>query len=259
MSKWTIHYLVRIQFLGFRYSGWQKQPGVKTLHGMIDNTIRYVMGDQEFKTLGCSRTDAKVSADDYAFELFLTEDISADEFFLSFNKNLPPDIRALSIHRIDGPFNIIQDAKIKEYHYHFTFGGKPHPSVAANMAVFPETLDVEAMTQAAALFRGEHNFRRYANKPSPETIFTRELFSSELAFVEDVNTLLEDLPHCIFKVSGAGFMRYQVRIMAGTIISVGRGEWTLENVKDSLIPDVESSLSWVAPASGLRLHRIAFQ
>ncbi len=259
MSKWTIHYLVRIQFLGFRYSGWQKQPGVKTLHGMIDNTIRYVMGDQEFKTLGCSRTDAKVSADDYAFELFLTEDIQPDEFFESFNKNLPPDIRALRIERIDSTFNIIQDAKIKEYHYHFTFGGKPHPSIAANMAVFPEPLDIGAMTKAAKLFLGRHNFRRYANKPSPETVFEREITASGLAVVKGTNELLEGLPHCIFKVSGAGFMRYQARIMAGTIIAVGRGEWTLENLKDSLMPDVESSLSWVAPASGLRLHRVSFQ
>lgn len=226
---------------------------------MIDNTIRYVMGDQEFKTLGCSRTDAKVSADDYAFELFLTEDIQPDEFFESFNKNLPPDIRALRIERIDSTFNIIQDAKIKEYHYHFTFGGKPHPSLAANMAVFPESLNIAAMAKAAELFLGRHNFRRYANKPSPETVFEREITASDLEVVKGTNELLEGLPHCIFKVSGAGFMRYQVRIMAGTIIAVGRGEWTLGNLKDSLIPDVESSLSWVAPASGLRLHRVSFQ
>ncbi|MAE87822.1 MAG: tRNA pseudouridine(38-40) synthase TruA [Flammeovirgaceae bacterium] len=259
MSKWTIHYLVRIQFLGFRYSGWQKQPGVKTIHGMVDNTIRYVVGDQEYKTLGCSRTDAKVSAEDYAFELFLTEDIDPDNFLIAFNQNLPGDIRAFSIDRIDSSFNIIQDAKVKEYHYHFTFGGKPHPFMASEMAIFPDTLDVNLMMEAAQLFTGAHNFRRYVNKPSADIQFEREILHSELILSKEPNTRLEELPHCVFKVSGNGFMRYQVRLMAGTIVAVGRGEWTLDDVKASLLPDKEESLPWVAPASGLRLYRISFE
>lgn len=226
---------------------------------MVDNTIRYVLGDQEFKTLGCSRTDAKVSADDYAFELFLTVDIQPDLFFQEFNKNLPPDIRATEIAQVDSTFNIIQDAKIKEYHYHFTYGHKPHPFVAANMAVFSEDLDISSMQQAASLFRGTHNFRRYANKPAPDTQFEREILISEVLLTKDESDLLDGMPHAVFKVSGSGFMRYQVRLMVGTLIAVGHGEWTLEDVRNSLIPDVEESLPWVAPASGLRLHQISFE
>lgn len=259
MSKWTIHYLVRIDFLGFRYSGWQKQPGVKTLHGMIDNTIRYVLGEQEFKTLGCSRTDAKVSAEDYAFELFLTEPIDPDTFLRQFIINLPPDIRARSIEPVSSDFNIIQDAKIKEYHYHFTYGDKPSPFLASEMAVFPEELDPELMREAAELFTGTHNFRRYVNKPSGDIQFEREILSSSFEILPDNNSRLNNLPHCVFKVSGNGFMRYQVRLMAGTIVAVGRGEWTLDQVQASLIPDLEESLPWVAPASGLRLHKITFE
>ncbi len=226
---------------------------------MVDNTIRYVLKDQEFKTLGCSRTDAKVSAEEYAFELFLTEDISSEEFFEEFNQNLPPDIRGISIDRINSAFNIIQDAKVKEYHYHFTFGGKPSPLLASVMAMFPDPLDVPLMQQAATLFRGKHNFRRYVNKPSAEVRFEREILTSDLTVSDSPNPLLEGLPHCVFKVSGHGFMRYQVRIMAGTILAVGRKEWSLEQVQQSLLPDVPESLSWVAPASGLRLHKITFE
>lgn len=259
MSKWSIHYLVRIQFLGFRYHGWQKQPGVKTLHGMIDNTIRYVLEEQEFKTLGCSRTDSKVSAEDFAFELFLTEDIDAEDFFRKFDKNLPGDIRGLSIERITGKFNIIKDAKIKEYHYHFTYGGKPSPFLASEMAIFNEDLDFKLMHSATKLFLGKHNFRRFANKPSPDTQFEREILTSELVLSNSQNPLLDGLPHCIFKVSSSGFMRYQVRLMAGTIIAIGSGEWSIQQLEDALKPDIEESLSWVAPASGLRLHKITFQ
>ena len=108
-------YLIKFKFLGFRYHGWQKQPGVKTVQSMIEKTIQFVLGpDANFKTLGASRTDAMVSARDFPMELFLYEEL--DESFLDeFNKNLPADIHALSIEQVDSKFNVIQDVVSKEY------------------------------------------------------------------------------------------------------------------------------------------------
>ena len=99
MFQKRYYYLVKFQFLGYRFHGWQKQPNTKTLHLMIDRTLKYVLKDRYFKTLAASRTDAMVSAQEAAFELFLRdhplEDI--DQFMVAFNANLPQDIRALSI------------------------------------------------------------------------------------------------------------------------------------------------------------------
>jgi len=88
------YYLVHIQYLGFRFHGWAKQPQVKTVHHMIDRTLKYVFGEQPFKTLGCSRTDAMVSAVHFAFELFLREPLTPN-FLNEFTLKLPPDIIAL--------------------------------------------------------------------------------------------------------------------------------------------------------------------
>ena len=52
------YYLIEIQFLGYRFHGWQKQPKLKTVHLMIDRTINYVLENNKFKTLGTGRTDA---------------------------------------------------------------------------------------------------------------------------------------------------------------------------------------------------------
>ena len=71
MAKWGEFYLIRIEFLGFRYHGWQKQPNFRSIQGMVDKTFEFIFQHNDFKTHGCGRTDAKVSADDYAFELFL--------------------------------------------------------------------------------------------------------------------------------------------------------------------------------------------
>ena len=92
-------YLIKVQYLGYRLHGWQKQPDVKTVEELITKTLRYVMPEQRFKILGTSRTDAMVSAQESAFELFLDyEPLSnLDEFLKEFNQNLPKDIRALAI------------------------------------------------------------------------------------------------------------------------------------------------------------------
>jgi len=113
MFQKRYYYLVRFQFLGYRFHGWQKQPNTKTLHLMIDRTLKYVLKDQYFKTLAASRTDAKVSAEEAAFELFLKDKPLDDlELFMAeFNANLPQDIRALSIDEVTSDFNIIQDSK----------------------------------------------------------------------------------------------------------------------------------------------------
>ena len=128
MQKKRNYYLLKIQFLGFRYSGWQKQPGQKTIESMLLKTLKFILPQRKFKILGSGRTDAKVSALEAAFELYLDEEPIVDlkEFLALFNKNLPPDIRILHISEVDEAFNIIQNSKEKEYVYLFSYGEKSY-------------------------------------------------------------------------------------------------------------------------------------
>ena len=105
MNKYC--YLIQIQYLGFRFHGWAKQPNLKTVHQMVDKTLSFALPQANFKTFGASRTDALVSANQSSFELFLKEPIP-EHFLATFNKNLPQDIRALSVSQVDESFNIIQ-------------------------------------------------------------------------------------------------------------------------------------------------------
>ena len=91
MFQKRYYYLIKFQFLGYRFHGWQKQPNTKTLHLMIDRTMKYVLQDQHFKTLAASRTDAKVSAEEAAFELFFHDKPLENlvKFWDDFQPNLP--------------------------------------------------------------------------------------------------------------------------------------------------------------------------
>ena len=253
-------YVVKVQFLGYRFHGWQKQPNTKTVHLMIDRTLKFILGEQKFKTLGAGRTDAMVSASEAAFELFLDgqplEDLTA--FLELFNQNLPQDIRALSFKEVDAKFNIIQDSKLKEYHYVFAQGEKFHPFAAPIMTTILDALDIELMKEGAQLFEGQNNYKTYCYKPTNEGVYDRELICCEL--IENTLYTASFFPEksYVLKVIGKGFGRHQIRLMMGALIKLGRGEIDLEYIKNNLKPESQEVMDYIAPASGLILHKVEF-
>ncbi|NAS30554.1 tRNA pseudouridine(38-40) synthase TruA [Flavobacteriaceae bacterium R38] len=260
MKEQRYYYLITVQFLGFRYHGWQKQPSVKTVEEMIYKTITFVIGKgTRFKILGASRTDAKVSAQEAAFELFLYEPMEdTDAFITSFNRNTPSDIRAVNITEVDQQFNIIQAPKTKEYVYLFSHGEKNHPYAAPFMANIIDHLDIELMKEGAKLFEGRHYFKSYCGRANENKNFEREIIKCEL--VE--NKILEAnfFPESSYAlhVQGSGFMRYQVRLIMGVLILLGKGEVDLKFIKESLKEENDYLIEYVAPASGLHLNTLKF-
>ena len=253
-------YVIDIQYLGYRFHGWQKQPNVKTLHLMVDRTLNFILEGKYFKSLISGRTDAMVSAEHAAFELFLKEPLdSQTEFLELFNYNLPQDIRALAIREVDKGFNIINHSKVKEYLYLFTFGEKCHPFCAPIMTTILDNLDIEVMKQGAKLFEGENYLWSYCYKPTENGIYTREIIQCEL--VENNLYTANYFPKksYLLRVRGKGFMRNQIRLMMGTLIDLGKGKLTLQNIKDSLEPNSKVKMDYIAPASGLILNSIEFE
>ncbi len=254
------YYLIKVQYLGYRLHGWQRQPGFKTVEGLIKKTFKFILPDRRFKVLGSSRTDSMVSANESAFELFLEEEPLQEfgEFLKLLNKNLPPDIRALGIEEVDGKFNIIQHSKQKEYHYLFSYGEKNHPFCAPLMTNIQEALDIELMKEGAKLFKGMHHFQNFCVRSSGKSIYEREVQFSEI----QENTLYTanffPVKSYVLIVKGSGFLRYQIRLMMGTLIQLGKGELGLNDIQESLKADVDNQMTYIAPASGLILHKIEF-
>lgn len=260
MQKRRFYYIVRLQYLGFRFSGWQKQPGQLTVERMLVKTLKFILPDTDFKILGAGRTDAKVSSLDGAFELFIMEHElpPLKEFIHLFNTNLPSDIRVTEITPTTADFNIIQHSKSKEYIYLFSYGTKNHPFCAPFLTNVLVDLDIELMKEAATLFVGTHNFSSYTAKLQPNTTVVREVQSCELV----TNSLLSanffpDKSYALI-VNGAGFMRYQIRMIMGALFQIGKGELSIQDIKESLKADTEVMLTTVAPGSGLLLNKLSF-
>jgi tRNA pseudouridine38-40 synthase len=260
MFRKRFYYLIKIQYLGYRFHGWQKQPKVKTLQLMIERTLKFILEKQQFKILAAGRTDAMVSANETAIELFLEEKPleNLDDFLEVFNRNLPQDIRALSIQEVTEEFNIINSSKTKEYLYLFTEGQKNHPFCASLISTILDPLDIKLMKEGAKLFQGEHNFKTYIYKPSDNGLYTRVIDVCEI--VENTMYTASFFPETsyILRIKGKGFGRNQIRLMMGALIKLGKGEITLEFIRQSLLNDSTEVMDYIAPASGLILNNIEF-
>lgn len=255
--KYPYSYLLKIQFLGFRFSGWQKQVNAKTLHELVDKSLDHVLVNQQYKTVGMSRTDAKVSAKCYYVHLFVNEKMDEASFLDTLNFNFPQDLRILEVTAIDPSFDLISAAKKKTYHYYFSEGEKIHPYAAPFLYGVVEALDVERMKQGALLFEGEHNFRSFCTKPSEHTQVVRTVDCCRISKNTEFTASFFPKESYVLEVRGSGFLRYQIRLMMATLIELGKGTIDLEFISHALDHgNSDKPLPFIAPASALHVHDI---
>lgn len=251
-------YIINLQYLGFRLHGWQKQPNLKTVHFIIDKTLKFIFKGIRLKSIGVGRTDAKVSSTDYLFELFIDEKVEEELFLQQFNLNSPADVRVLNLNEIfKNDFNIIQHPKIKEYRYYFSYGEKNHPYAAPFMFGYMDNLNIDLMNEGAKLFEGFHNFKCYCTKPTEHTKVEREIITCTIVENKELTASFFPSKSYILIVKGEGFLRNQIRLIMGALAELGKGNYTLDYIKESLNPNSTIQfLKTIAAASGLHLHKI---
>ncbi|MFC4874311.1 tRNA pseudouridine(38-40) synthase TruA [Negadavirga shengliensis] len=258
MQNRPFTYLFWIQYLGLRYHGWQRQPGVKTVQGILERSIRYVLGHEDFTVLGASRTDSGVSCLKGAFELFLPSPLDPEQFLKTLNENLPSDIRILQGQKVPLDFNVIHHVVEKQYGYYFAVGEKPHPFWAGSLAYAGRALDIPLMQKGARLFVGKHDFRRFCSHGKHTDDFVREVVQAEISKAGSVwGGVLADNMY-VFRVRAGGFLMHQVRRMMAALILLGKREISLEDISQALVSLEKSAFPPKAPANGLVLEEVVF-
>ncbi len=247
-------FLIQLRYLGFRYHGVQKQPGLQSVQGRVEETLKKSLKEMPLQTRFSSRTDALVSSLE-SYCLLMCEKEAALEMIEHALAKLPPDIEVLSVKKVADDYILLKHSGEKEYHYYFCFNQKNfHPFSSAFMTHIREELDIELMKKGAALFSGEHDFKNYAHKLKDSVDSRRKIVSSTLERNEVLVASFFPVPSYVFKVRGAGFMRGQVRAMMGALFRLGKGELTLPELKRSLEQEDATFVKWLAPSSGLILQ-----
>jgi len=218
-----------------------------------------MLGHEDFTVLGASRTDAGVSCNRGAFELFLKHPLETNDFIYDLNMNLPADIRVLEGASVPTDFNVIQDVMWKEYHYHFAIGDKFHPFVAGTLSFFPGDYDLGLMREGVKAFIGTQDFRRFCSIDKVTDNYVRTVFESSLETHPQAGTV--DVPpnSLVFKIKGDGFLRYQVRIMTAALVDLGSGKLSLERMQEALNDPEAKPIAMTAPSNGLVLWDLAFR
>ena len=258
--KRDFNYLIHLQFLGFRFHGWQKQPNVKTVQFMLEQTLNTVMGEDTFKTHGASRTDSMVSANHHLCQIMTNQEWSPKKLKAELNSNLPQDLRIIKIENVGKDFQIINSPKVKEYIYSFSYGEKTHPFCAPYLTNILNELDLDLMHKGAQLFEGEHNFIQYCFRGNDAKTYVRKINSCKI----ELNTFYQGafFPEKTYSriVTGEGFLRNQIRIIMGTLFNLGLHKITLEDIEKSLHKDNTETypIGFIAPASGLVLNKSEF-
>jgi len=236
-----------MSFLGFRYSGWQIMPGERTVEGMLQKTLSFIWGHQDFKTLGCGRTDAKVSAEQF-FAQINTDQIIDLSFLEILNQNLPNDIYTKHISPKPIGYSVLSASKSKIYRYQFCVNSKRDVFKASFAQHLKGEIDLDKIREGLKVLSGKHNFSCFTVKNSNAKNTIRSLEVSALEYQVE-----KDLYFIEFKSSG--FMRYQVRLMMGALVMMARGELTLDSLTE-MLRSGQGSIKSIAPGSGLVLQKV---
>lgn len=240
--------LVKIAFDGTNYRGFQIQNDAVTVFGTFQQALLRILG-HETQIKGCSRTDSGVHAKCFYLSFDTPKQLDLRRLPLALNGNLPPDIRALEAVQVPDGFHARYDAKGKEYTYYILNSHIDSPFFSGYYYKVAAALDVESMQQAAKNFVGKWDFSAFMSKNSSVTDFVRTVYYADVK---------KDGDMIKFVVRADGFLYNMVRIMAGTLVSVGRGQIKAEDIPRIIQGRDRSAAGPTAPAQGLFLTDVFY-
>src|SRR5271156_4988578 len=239
-----------IAYDGSEFHGWQLQPGVPTIQGALIDAANKIT-QERILIHGASRTDAGVHALGQVAHFKTQSALSATEFQRALNALLPPAIRVVAAEEMGSEFHARWQAQGKTYRYRIYRGRVLPPFDYRRALHYPWPLDEAAMSAAARLFEGEHDFTSFAassgsEDDDAERDMLRLIYSSEI-------TRPPDSDEIHYVVRGRSFLRYMVRKIVGTLIDVGKGRLSPDNIPQIFELRDRSRSGPTVPPEGLYL------
>jgi tRNA pseudouridine38-40 synthase len=244
-----------LEYDGSKFSGWQAQVNARTVQGELKQACLDLFRT-EVDVQGAGRTDAGVHALGQVAHLkFATKPsrLAPTAILRELNDRLPSSIAVLDVTEAPPRFHARHDAVSRGYFYQIS----TRKTALGKRYVWwiKENLDIEKMSQAAALIAGRHDFAAFRapdpSKPGESTIVVVE--SAEVARDEHL---------IVFRIEASHFLWKMVRRLAGTLVKIGKGDVSVEEFGGLLrgTPNPKLDIAaWTAPSSGLFLEGIRYE
>jgi tRNA pseudouridine38-40 synthase len=242
----------QVAYDGTDFHGWQVQPGLPTIQGVLEEIIMTIEG-RPVHVIGSGRTDAGVHAFAQVAAVSIENPIPADNFRRAVNRLLPRSIRVSHVAQVHPDFHPRFDALRKTYEYRVFREEVCPPFEWRYVCHHPYPLDECAMIEAAPLFEGEHDFSAFAAADDTDTFR-----GSKVRTIYESN-LVRRKCALVYSVTGSGFLKHMVRNMVGVLLEVGKGNVSRSDVLRRLVPCSGIRPGPTAPAGGLFLVSIAYE
>lgn len=241
-----------VAYDGTEFSGWQRQPGRRTVQGTLEAAWRAVTGE-EVQTTASGRTDAGVHALGQVVGLATENKLDDATLVRALNANLPTDVAVRKAERAPDGFNATADALSKRYRYAIHCGPLPDLFKRCYTWHCGRSLDVEAMRRAGQALVGTHDFVSFQAAGSPRESTVRTILE-----ITGRGRAGEWGQEIALEVEGDGFLYKMVRTIVGTLVAVGQGKRPESWVAEVLAARDRSMAGQTAPPQGLFLVAVKY-
>jgi tRNA pseudouridine38-40 synthase len=239
-----------IEYDGKEFHGWQKQPNKPNIQGTIEQAIKQITGE-EVELFASGRTDAGVHALGQVANFKTNSSVPMDKWCIALNSILKKSIRIKQAEEVEERFHSRLSCKRKTYRYVIRYSECSSAIYRHLETHIPYPLNIENMQKAAFYLEGEHDFKSFkasgtSSKSSIRTIYQAKVFS-----IDDERIGIE--------LTGNGFLYNMVRIIAGTLVEVGMGKISPEQMKTIIMAKDRSLAGKTLPPEGLYLVKVEYQ
>jgi tRNA pseudouridine38-40 synthase len=236
-----------ITYDGTEYHGWQIQPGLRTIQGIITEAIQDLLSS-EIRLFGASRTDAGVSALGQIGLIQIDSPIPTKNLARAITGRLPADLAVTEAVEVPLGFDLMGAVTNKLYRYTI-YTGQVRPVLKIRHCWHLHTkLDITAMDKAAKLLVGKKDFKSFASAADKRESSVRTIFRCDVGNSND-----QEKDWIYVDVEGDGFLYNMVRNIVGTLVDVGNGRWSPEKINEILEAKDRTAAGQLAPPQGLCL------
>lgn len=238
-----------VSYDGTRYFGWEHQPNTdRTIQGVLERVLSEMTGEP-VTVIGAGRTDAGVHARAMTANALLDTGLSEGEIQAYMNRYLPEDISVSTVKQAADRFHSRFKAIGKTYRYTCWYGDSKPVFDRKYVTVLSREPEMERMREAAEYLTGMHDYKSFCGNP--------KMKKSTIRVVDTIR--IERSGHYIrFYYHGNGFLQNMVRIMTGTLLEVGFGKRSPEDIKEILEARDRGKAGYTAPAQGLCLMKVDY-
>ncbi|MCX5666065.1 MAG: tRNA pseudouridine(38-40) synthase TruA [Candidatus Omnitrophica bacterium] len=240
-----------IMYDGTHYSGWQSQKNADTVQRCVESALRKITG-RKVKLTGAGRTDSGVHAIGQVANFKTHSKLDLNKIKDALNSHLSGEILIVSAGYVPLKFDAQRSARSKNYRYTVTTERFVDPFIRHFASRFSYPLNMGSMRRAARALTGRHDFKSFQASGSSG--------SSESNTVRTIKKIkIEKRRNLVYiDIRADGFLYNMVRIIAGTLLEIGRGKMPEESIKEILLKRDRRSAGPTAPALGLCLVSVEY-